>query len=121
YFRYRLPSNWSRLAPLVVKNVPAVVSGPTKLNGPVAELLAATWNWTVVLVGVTAVQERVVQSARYPTCGLASFSDDTWLPEVKPVSMYALKPKSVVIPPVVVATQDPSAPLAALVTRLPPE
>jgi len=46
--------NWLRLAPLVVKNVPAVPSGPTKLNGPVALLLAATWNLTAVPAGVVA-------------------------------------------------------------------
>ena len=31
---------------MVVKNVPAVPSGPTKVNGPVLALLPATWNLT---------------------------------------------------------------------------
>ena len=35
--------NWASEAPLVVKNVPAVPSGPTKLYGPAKLLLAATW------------------------------------------------------------------------------
>ena len=53
--------NWLSEEPLVVKNVAAVPSGPTKLNGPVGELLAATWNWSVVFAGTVAVQESVVQ------------------------------------------------------------
>ena len=69
----------------MVKNVAAVPSGPTKLKGPEAELLAATWNWSVVLAGVEAVQESVVQSVVKPAAGLLSLSDETWLPEsVKP-------------------------------------
>ena len=41
----------------MVKNVLAVPSGPTKLNGPAALLLAATWNFTAVPVG-TRIQLR---------------------------------------------------------------
>ena len=52
--------NWLRLAPLVVKNVPAVPSGPTKLNGPYCEVLPATWNWTLVPAGCVAVNDSVV-------------------------------------------------------------
>ena len=55
-----MPLNCDSDAPLVVKNVPAVPSGPTKVNGPAALLLAATWNLTVVFAGVDAVHERVV-------------------------------------------------------------
>src|SRR5712692_2160781 len=44
YCRYRLPLNCASDAPLVVKKVAAVPSGPTKLNGPPALLLAAIWN-----------------------------------------------------------------------------
>jgi hypothetical protein len=47
----------------VVKNVAAVPSGPTKLNGPYCELLAAIWNLIEVFAGVDAVQLNVVQAA----------------------------------------------------------
>jgi len=73
--------NWFKLAPLVVKKVPAVPSGPTKLNGPEALLLAPTWNLTAVPVGVVAVYESVVQFGVRPAAGFASFSDETNVPE----------------------------------------
>ena len=41
YLRYLNPLNCEIDAPLVVKNVDAVPSGPTKLNGPFTLLLAA--------------------------------------------------------------------------------
>src|SRR5215831_9206282 len=45
YFRYLSPLNCASDAPLL-KNVPAVLSGPTKVNGPRMLVLAATWNLT---------------------------------------------------------------------------
>jgi len=79
--------NWERDPPLV-KNVPLVPSGPTKLKGPEALLLAAAWSWTFVLAGVVAVQEIVVQSGVEPAAGLASFTEEMRLPEGrKPVVM----------------------------------
>ena len=48
-------------APLLLKKVEAVPSGPTKLKGPFGSLLPAAWNLTVVFAGVVAVQESVVQ------------------------------------------------------------
>ena len=83
-----MPLNWLSDAPLVVKNVAAVPSGPTKLKGPEAELLAATWKRSVVLAGVEAVQESVDQSAVNPVGGLASLSAETRVPEAgNPVFM----------------------------------
>ena len=71
-----------------MKNVAAVPSGPTKLKGPIAELLAATWNRSVVLAGVAAFQESVVQIGVKPTGGLLSLRDETKLPDAaKPVFM----------------------------------
>ena len=63
-----------------MKNVPAVPSGPTKLNGPLAELLLATWNLTEVFVGVVAFQESVDQIDVSPPAALASFTDETRFP-----------------------------------------
>ena len=73
--------NWLRLAPLVVKNVAAVPSGPTKLNGPLALLLAAIWNLTAVPAGVLAEYVNVVQFGVRSPAGFASFSDETNVPE----------------------------------------
>ena len=70
---------------MVVKNVAAVVSGPTKWNGPMAELLPATWNVSEVFAGVVAVHESVVHSGVSVGAGLESFR-----PEIK--SPAGLKP-----------------------------
>src|SRR5258706_13580899 len=77
YSRYRVPLNWLRDAPLVVKNVAAVPSGPTKLNGPAAALLPATWNWSAVPAGVVAFQDNVCQAGANPGAGLLSMSAET--------------------------------------------
>ena len=69
--------NWLRLAPLDVKKVPAVPSGPTKLNGPALVLLPAIWNLTLVPAGCVAVNDSVVQVGLPPAAGFASFSDET--------------------------------------------
>ena len=109
--------NWLRLAPLVVKNVPAVPSGPTKLNGPYCELLPATWNWTLVPAGCVAVNDSVVQVGVAPGAGFASFSEETNVPEgAKPGLMYVMKLRS--RPPTVVSAVQ-LAPLSADVTRWP--
>ena len=50
----------------VVKKVPAVPSGPTKLKGPLTELLPATWNVIEVFAGVDAFHERVDQMGVTP-------------------------------------------------------
>src|ERR1041384_8650604 len=76
YSRKREPLNWAMEAPLVVKNVAAVPSGPTKLNGPFTLFEPATWNFTEVLAGVVAVQESVVQVGELPTDGLPSLIDE---------------------------------------------
>ena len=55
-------------------------SGPTKMNGPEAELLAATWNLTLVPAGVTGVKLNVVHVAELPAAGFASLSDETNVP-----------------------------------------
>ena len=82
----RLDAAWLREAPLVVKNVAGVPSGPTKLNGPKTELLAAAWNRSVVLAGVVAVQESVDQIVVNPTGGLLSLIEETRSPDAaKPV------------------------------------
>jgi hypothetical protein len=105
--------NWASDVPLVVKNVPAVPSGPTKLKGPPALLLAAAWNLKFVLAGTVAFHASVVQLGVLPTAGLASFSPETRSPDTaKPESMYVLKPTSVVCPVQV-------APLLVDVTRRP--
>src|ERR1051326_3713095 len=81
YSRYRLPLNCAIEAPEVVKNVAAVPSGPTKLNGPLALLDAATWNLTPVLAGVVAVHDSVDHAGALFTAGLASLSDEMRSPE----------------------------------------
>ena len=75
-----MPLNCASEAPLVVKKVAAVPSGPTKLNGPAALLLAAAWNLSVVFAGVVAVQESVVQVAEEPVTEPLSLVDETKLP-----------------------------------------
>src|SRR6185295_17475659 len=97
------PLNCEIEAPLTVKNVAAVPSGPTKLNGPVELLLPAAWNRKVVFAGkATLVQESVVHSAEKPAAGFASLRDEIRFPEVtKPVFIYVLKPRS--LPPVLVS------------------
>ncbi len=103
--------------PPLVKKVPAVPSGPTKLNGPDTLLLAAAWNWMAVLAGVEAVQESVVQCTVAPLAGLASFSEETKVPgDTKPVCMKILKPRS--RPPLVVSAVQ-VVPLLPEVTRWP--
>ena len=87
YFRYRLPLNCARVAPLVVKNVAAVESGPTNVKGPVALLLAAIWNLRLVFAGLTVVQDNDGQVGVYPAAGLLSLSEDVRLPDVKPTCM----------------------------------
>ena len=52
--------NWAKDPPLL-KNVEAVPSGPMKVNGPVALLLAPIWNCTDVFAGVEAFQEIFTQ------------------------------------------------------------
>ena len=75
--------NWLSEAPLAVKYVVALPSGPTKLNGPLTELLAAAWKRSVVLAGVEAVQETVDQFGVLPAGGLLSLDDEIRSPEVK--------------------------------------
>ena len=77
-----MPSNCESDAPLVVKNVEAVPSGPTKENGPVEELLAATWNLTDVDAGCTDVNESVLHDVVAPLTGALSLTLETRLPEV---------------------------------------
>ena len=79
--RNRNPLNWESDAPLVVKNVEAVPSGPTKLNGPFTLLLAAAWNLTAVFAGTLAVQDKVVHSAEKPLAGFASLTDEMKSPD----------------------------------------
>jgi hypothetical protein len=68
-----------------VKKVPAVPSGPTKVNGPSLLLLAATWNLTSVPAGVVAANDSVVHVGVLPPTGFASFSEETKVPdEAKP-------------------------------------
>jgi hypothetical protein len=68
--------------------VAAVPSGPRKLKGPEAELLAAAWNLTAVPAGVVAVQESAPQRWRAGADGLESFSAEVSSPEAaKPLSM----------------------------------
>ena len=99
--------------------MPAVPSGPTKLNGPFKLLLAAIWNWTEVPAGVSAFHDTVLQVAVAPAAGLASFSEEMKLPvDEKPVCMKTLKPASVVTPPVVGI--DQTVPLVAPDTLVPP-
>ena len=122
YSRYRKPSNWLRSAPLVVKNVSGVPSGPTNVNGPVTELLAATWNATAVLAGVVASKESAVHVGVVPAGGLASLIEETNVPDdTKPPCNQMLNPASVLTPPVCgVSWIDQTVPLVAPVTRVPP-
>ena len=109
--------NWLRLAPLAVKNVAAVPSGPTKLNGPAALLLAAIWNLTPVPAGVVALKVRFVQFGVRPAAGFASFSDEVNVPDgAKPGLMNVTKLRS--RPPTVVSAVQ-LAPLVAEVTNWP--
>src|SRR4051812_31898178 len=76
YFRKRFPLNCANDVPLLVKNVAAVPSGPTKLNGPSGLLLAAAWNFSAVPAGTSAFHARLPHVAE-ADAGLASFTDDT--------------------------------------------
>src|SRR5436190_329779 len=102
----------------MVKNVPAVPSGPTKLNGPVDELLAAIWNFTEVFAGMVAFQLKLPQIGVMPPDGLASLSDETRLPAETNRAMKTRNPASVVC--VAVRGFDQTVPLVAPVTRVPP-
>ncbi len=83
--------NWLSDAPVVVKNVAAVPSGPTKLKAPPELLLPAAWNLSVVFAGTVAVHDKVVHVAAKPVAGLASFTEETRLAEAaKPTDMYVL-------------------------------
>jgi len=111
--------NWDREAPLVVKEVEAVPSGPTKLKGPLGLLLPATWKLTAVFAGVVAFHDKDVQLVTNSGAGFPSFTEDTRLPDdEKPVFIYVLKPASVVEPEVRRAVHVP--PLSVEVTRWPP-
>jgi hypothetical protein len=59
YMRLAAPSNCDSDAPLVVKNVDAVPSGPTKLIGPAS--MPATWNDSACPDATVAVQDNVPQ------------------------------------------------------------
>jgi hypothetical protein len=72
--------NWASDAPLVVKKVAAVPSGPTKLNGPLTLVLAAAWNLSVVFAGRLADHDNVVHVAEKPVAGFASFTEETKSP-----------------------------------------
>src|SRR5215471_5920686 len=118
YSRYLNPLNWLRLAPLVVKNVAAVPSGPTKLNGPYWLLLAATWNFTDVFAGVVAVKLSVDHCGVLPASGLLSFSDEVNVADgAKPLDMYVLNTMSRAVPALVGMIQR--APLFVDATRSP--
>ena len=65
-----------------MKKVAAVPPGPTKLKGPNWLLLAATWNFKVVLAGTVAFQLRVPHVDVPATAGLESFVLDVKSPEV---------------------------------------
>ena len=101
----------------MVKKVPAVPSGPTKLNGPALLLLAATWNLTLVPAGCVALNVSVVQVGLRPAAGFASFTEETNVPEeAKPGLMYVMKLRS--RPPTVVSAAQ-LAPLVDDVTNCP--
>lgn len=92
-------------------------SGPMKLNGPDAALLAAACSLRAVPAGRAAVQEIVVQPGEFPTAGLASLIDDTKSPEAaNPLFMYVWKPRSLDDP----AGTPHVPPLLVDVTRRPP-
>ena len=83
------------------------------MNGPVDELLAATWNVSDVFAGTVAVHDRVDQIGVDPVDGLASLIAETKSPEVaKAVFTYVRKPRSLAAPIQV-------APLSADVTLRP--
>ena len=73
--------NWLNEAPVVVKNVADVPSGPTKENGPLLLLLPAAWNLIAVFAGTLAVHDNVVHVAENPPAGFASFKDETRSPD----------------------------------------
>ena len=52
------------------------------MNGPLALLLAAIWNFNVVLTGRLAVHDKVDQFVVLPAMGFASFRPETKVPEV---------------------------------------
>src|SRR5690348_7556769 len=90
-----MPLNCASEAPLVVKNVAAVPSGPTKLNGPLTLLLPATWNCKLVPAGMSAFHDNVVQVVLPPAYGLPSKIPDVRVPDGgNPVFTNALKPRS---------------------------
>ena len=101
-----------------MKNVAAVPSGPTKLNGPYWLLLAATWNLTAVPAGVVAVNESVVHvgGARRRRGSRPSATRRTCRDEAKPGLMYVTKLRS--RPPTVVSAAQVE-PLVVDVTRWP--
>ena len=70
-----MPLNCASDAPLV-KNVPAVPFGPTKVNGPLALLLAAAWNCSVVPEGTSAFHEIVLQFGVRPAAAREGAGDD---------------------------------------------
>lgn len=101
-----------------MKNVAAVPSGPTKLQGPVGELLAAIWNLTEVFAGVVAFHEKLPQMGLMPPDGSASFTEETRVPAVTYSPIQTRKPVSVVC--VAVKGLDHEVPLDAPDTRVPP-
>ena len=72
-----------------------------------------------VLIGVSAVQESVIQLAVELFAGFASFNEETNVPDgANPVLRKILKPASVETPPV--SGIDQTVPLVAPETRVPP-
>ena len=65
----------------MVKKVPAVPSGPTKLNGPLGLFEPASWNCSEVFAGTVAFQENVDQIGVKPPEGLESLEDEKKLPD----------------------------------------
>ena len=51
------------------------------MNGPLTFVLAATWNFTVVLAGVVAVHESVVYVADEPVTDPLSLTGEIQFPE----------------------------------------
>lgn len=81
-------------------------------------LLAATWNWMLVLVGVVAFHDSVPHVGVVPLAGFASLMPETKLPEVaKPVFIVTLKPRSFWVLPVAPVHAPP---LLVEVARRPP-
>src|SRR5215510_6416657 len=89
YSRYLSPENCGdNDTGDVLKNVAAVPSGPTKLNGPFTLFEPASWNLSAVFTGVTPFQENVCQIGVLPGAGLLSFGDEMRLPDAeKPLCM----------------------------------